>query len=352
MVEVKHFEKRLKKIFKNIEQDIVLLNSSNLFWLTGIEEGAVGLFTRKGENFIFTNSLYIEHIKNIVADLPLRVLDKYGREKIEFIQTVAGRKLILVAGKYDVSEYKFMEKYLNLKYDDRKITTLRMVKDEEELNFIKKAVEITDKVFADLLKEIKVGMTELEVAGLMYYLGLKYGAEGFSFYPIVASGAKSSVPHAQTSNDKIKEGILLLDFGFKYNGYCSDMTRTIFVKEIPDNFEKIYNTCLLAQNEAKKAIKAGVKANELDKIARNIIEEAGFKGKFIHSLGHGLGIDVHEEPSVSSLSNVKLLPNTVITIEPGIYIEGVGGIRIEDDCVVKENGFVCFNNSPTDIIVI
>jgi len=235
-----------------------------------------------------------------------------------------------------------------------RIEQLTMIKTAEEVSKIKKACEITDKVFDKLLETIKPGMKESEVSAEISYWHKKYGAEKDSFDPIVASGWRGALPHGMASQKVIEAGELVtLDFGCIYEGFCSDMTRTISVgKPKSDEMVKIYDVVLQSQLLAVNATKAGIKTRELDSIARKYINDNGYEGKFGHGLGHGLGIEVHEMPSVSQRMDLEIPANVVFTIEPGIYIEGLGGVRLEDDVFTKEGGCDVLNTSPKELIII
>ena len=196
-------------------------------------------------------------------------------------------------------------------------------------------------------------MTEKEVAAEIEYFMKKNKAEGTSFDTIVAFSENSALPHAQPTDRKLKDGdIVLMDYGCMYEGYCSDMTRTVFMGKANDELKKIYDTVLKAQITAEEKMKAGLKCCEIDKIARDIIENAGYKNCFNHSLGHGVGLEIHEFPNLSPKSESVLEKNNVVTVEPGIYEEGLGGVRIEDMVLVTENGIENLTNSPKGLIQI
>ncbi|WP_026475860.1 M24 family metallopeptidase [Alkaliphilus transvaalensis] len=231
------------------------------------------------------------------------------------------------------------------------ITKMRSVKTQEELSYIAKAAEITDEAFQHILKYIKPGMRELDVALELEFFMKKKGASGLSFESIVASGKRSSLPHGKASDKVIdKDDMITLDFGCIYNGYCSDMTRSFFMGKATDKQKEIYNTVLEAQETSLKAVKPGVKGIELDKIARDIITEKGYGQNFGHGLGHGVGIEVHELPHVNVRGTVPMEPGMVITIEPGVYIPDFGGVRIEDLVIVTEDGYQVLSKSTKELI--
>jgi len=228
---------------------------------------------------------------------------------------------------------------------------LRLYKDAEEIENIAKAAAIADDAFTHILSFIKPGIREVEVAVELEYFCKKHGAAEMSFDSIVASGVRSSLPHGVFSQKVINNGeFLTLDFGCVYNGYCSDMTRTVFVGKADEKQKKIYNTVLEAQQKALEQIKPGILGKEVDKIARDIITAAGYGENFGHGLGHGVGLAVHEEPRLSPLGERVLEANMVVTDEPGIYIAEYGGVRIEDLVLITEEGNRVLSKSPKHLI--
>ena len=241
----------------------------------------------------------------------------------------------------------------NLVETEHIIEKQRMIKDQEEISSLEKACEITDNCFQYILTYIKPGMTERQIADEIeeYY---KKRTEGLSFETIVASGENTSKPHAVPTDRKIQENdIITIDMGCKVNGYCSDMTRTFFVgNEISDKQKEIYDIVLEANKMAIKQVKAGMKCSDLDKVARDYIASKGYGDNFGHGLGHGIGLEIHEAPTVSPAGDIILEENMLITIEPGIYIDGFSGVRIEDDVIVKKDGCVVLNKSNKELIMI
>jgi Xaa-Pro aminopeptidase len=231
------------------------------------------------------------------------------------------------------------------------LTTMRRIKTPRELEYIRQAEAIGDQVFTDILDFIKPGMTELEVAARIEYLLKVKGAQGCSFPAIVASGVNSSMPHAVPSSKKIEVGdFLTMDFGCVYEGYCSDMTRTIVIGKASEKQKEVYQTVLKAQLAALDFLKAGVKGKEVDKVARDIIYSAGYEGCFGHGLGHSVGLHIHENPRLSMLEEDIIEAGMTETVEPGIYIKGFGGVRIEDLVVVTEDGYENFTFSNKNLI--
>lgn len=234
-----------------------------------------------------------------------------------------------------------------------KIEQLTMIKTPEEVEMIKTAIEITDKTFMKMLEIIKPGMKEKDVSAEISYWHKKYGADKDSFDPIVASGWRGALPHGIASDKVIEKGdMVTLDFGCIYNGFCSDLTRTISVGDPSSEMKRIYDIVLASQLKAIETAKENITTKELDNSARDHIKANGFGENFGHGLGHGLGIEVHEIPSVSQRMDMKIPAGTVVTIEPGIYVEGLGGVRIEDDILLTKEGCEVLNKSPKELIII
>lgn len=228
---------------------------------------------------------------------------------------------------------------------------LRIRKEPIEVENIRKAAAIADEAFRHMLDYIRPGLREDEAALELEYFMKKKGASGTSFESIVASGVRSSLPHGTATEKTIENGeFLTLDFGCVYNGYCSDMTRTVFIGKATDKHRKIYDIVLRAQLEALKAIKPGVTGRSVDSTAREIIKKEGYGEYFGHGLGHGVGLAIHEEPRLSLLGETILEPGMVVTDEPGIYIPDFGGVRIEDLVLVTENGAEVLSRSPKELI--
>ena len=228
---------------------------------------------------------------------------------------------------------------------------LRITKDASEVESIRKAADIADEAFKQLLGYIKPGLRETEVALELEYYMRKNGASATSFDSIVASGVRSSLPHGVASEKIIKTGeFLTLDFGCVYNGYCSDMTRTVFIGKAAEKHRRIYDLVLKAQVAALEGIKPGVTGKSVDRIARDIISAEGFGEYFGHGLGHGVGLAVHEDPRLSVLGENILEAGMIVTDEPGIYIPDFGGVRIEDLVLVTEKGAETLSKSPKELI--
>ncbi len=233
------------------------------------------------------------------------------------------------------------------------VELIASVKEAAEIQKIRRAARITEAVFAEVLKLIKPGVKELDLSAEITYLHKKKGADGDSFMPIVASGPRSALPHGIASERKIRSGDLVtLDLGCFYQGYASDLTRTVAVGRINARMKTIYNLVLQAQTVAIVQARPGMKGNELDEVARKIIRDGGHGEHFGHGLGHGLGLEIHAEPRVHFQFEEVLQAGQVVTIEPGIYIPRVGGVRIEDDILLREGPAQVLTQSPRELMVL
>lgn len=233
------------------------------------------------------------------------------------------------------------------------VEKLREVKTEDEINIIKEAINITEKAYDYILGFVKPGKTEIEVANELDFYMRNEGATGVSFDTIVASGVRSAMPHGVASDKVIEEGdMVTIDFGCYYKGYVSDMTRTFAVGDPGEQMKEIYEIVYQANKKVNEVAKAGMTGAELDAIARDYIAEKGYGPQFGHTLGHGIGLEVHEGPSLSFRNEDKLVVNNIVTNEPGIYVPGLGGVRIEDDLVIKEDGAEILMTTPKELIIL
>jgi Xaa-Pro aminopeptidase len=231
------------------------------------------------------------------------------------------------------------------------VEDIALVKDEEEVGHLQDAVRISDRVFCEVLPSIRPGTSELEVAAEIGFLHRRYGAEKDAFDPIVASGERGAFPHARATTKKIRNGELVtIDFGCTVGGYNSDITRTVAVGRVSGEARRIYGIVLDAQCASIEAARGDMPAKDLDAVARQRIKKGGLGRFFIHSLGHGLGLQVHERPRVSYMSKEQLRAGSVITVEPGVYIPGLGGVRIEDDVLLTSKGCEVLSSAPKELI--
>jgi Xaa-Pro aminopeptidase len=248
---------------------------------------------------------------------------------------------------------KMIDKGVRLVGTKRVIEDIRLVKDADEIRKLKKAIALADECFDHIISFVKPGMTERDVALEIYLYMYKNGAESLAFDTIVAAGPHAAFPHAEPGQAVLQKGQMLkMDYGARVDGYNSDITRTIFLGEPDDKQKEVYNTVLDAQLKAIEAIKPGVLGKDIDAIARDYIASKGYGENFGHGLGHSLGMATHDGPGLSSGSDIALESGMVMTVEPGIYIEGWGGVRIEDDVLVTETGCEILTKARKDIVVV
>ena len=321
-----------------------------------IAEGAA-IVTKKGCRY-FTDSRYIESAQNGIQGFEVLEINRensYIKRLNEAIVDFGVSKLGFEEVYLTVAEWKSYAD--NLKAElvpfNKEIYGFRAVKEAWELDRMRKAQEITDKAFKDVLPRIKVGMTELELQAELIYCLYKNGGQGLSFDPIVVSGPNTSLPHGVAGDRKIQEGdFVTMDFGVLYGGYCSDMTRTVAVGYATEEMQKVYNTVLQAQLAGIAATKAGVPGKDIDAAARKVIEEADYGPYFGHGYGHSLGLEVHEAPSPNSANSQPMPVGAVASAEPGIYLPGRFGVRIEDVTIFLEDGCEDITHSPKNLIIV
>jgi Xaa-Pro aminopeptidase len=350
----------LKKIMNELGADGILITDMiNVRYFTGFT-GTTGVAIALGDKrYFLTDFRYEEQAKKQVVPKGFEMIreDKDPEGKIGELIKVSGiKKLAIEDGSVTLAQYRgFTKNFGKLEYTgiEDKFLKARMIKTEEEIEIIKVATKIADEAFANIQGLIKEGISEERLATELEYEMKKLGAEGPSFETIVASNYRSAMPHGVASEKKLqKEGFVKFDFGCFYKGYVSDMTRTIYLGENPtDKHYEIYNIVKEAQQKALDSVKAGMTTRELDKIARDYITEKGYGDNFGHGLGHGIGLEIHEYPYLSyKAEELVLEENMIVTIEPGIYIEGFGGVRIEDDVVVKKDGCEILNKTTKEFI--
>lgn len=334
-------------------------NPNSRFYLTNFHSSAGTVLILKDKAFFLIDFRYVEKAKNSISALEV-LLSKNATEEIyEILKENDIKNLYIETNYTSVSEEKtFKEAFSGVLVSDSNkmdilLEKMRSVKTIEELSLIKKAQSYTDKTFSYILERIEAGRTEKEIMLDMEFYMRKLGSEGVSFDFIVVSGKNSSLPHGVPTDKKVEKGdFITMDFGAVSGGYRSDMTRTVAVGSVSDEQREVYETVLKAQEEAISAIKAGKVCFDIDKIARDIISEAGFGDCFGHGLGHSVGIEIHENPNFNMRCHEILLPGTVMTVEPGIYLENKFGVRIEDMVYVTEDSCENLTKSPKNLIII
>ena len=349
---------RLQEKMRSLEADAILVSSSlNCRYISEFNFSDGYLLIEKDYAFLITDSRYVEAAKNTVVGF--EILSPKGKRADAISELVSARGLhtVLIEDEsMSVAEHKRFSESLPCTLvggASSLISELRRVKTDEELWKIASAQKITDAAFEHILNFITPDVTEREVALELEFFMRREGADGLAFDTIAVSGSASSLPHGKPSDVKLRKGFLTMDFGAKLGGYCSDMTRTVCIGRADDEMKKVYNTVLSAQKYALENICEGMLCRDVDELARNIIRNAGYGDYFGHSLGHGVGLYIHESPSLSPLAadSSKVCKGNVITVEPGIYIEGRFGVRIEDMIAIANDGnIINFTKSPKELI--
>ena len=358
--------KRTENLLSLLEEKkldaMLVVNPSNRQYLSCFTGSAGILYISKERQMLLTDFRYIEQATEQCPDYTvvnhqskgiLPLIKGYMAE--EDVKTLAIESDSVTYAQYEQYKVAFGEDLIQ--GTQKMVESLRRVKDADEIAKLKKAEAIGDIAFTHIIDFIKEnyrkGVTENQIALELEVVMRHNGAQGTSFSSIVAAGAKSSLPHAVPEDVQLKEGdFLVMDYGCKYKGYCSDMTRTIVIGEPTEKHLDIYNTVLFANEEALKAIKPGKTGREIDAIARDIIKDKGYGEYFGHGLGHSVGLDIHEDPRLSHIDNSVLEEGMVVTVEPGIYIPDFGGVRIEDLVVLTKDGIENLTSSTKKLIII
>ncbi len=350
----------LRSSFDSLNVDAFLVTfTPHLRWASGFTgSNGVGFVTKKNAYFV-TDGRYEEQVKREVHGWTTDIARDYNL--YELINKKRwfrpGMRIGFDGNTVSLTQYQdWKKKFPKVFFRPRAEVMEKLIvsKDENEIACIKKAVEITDKVFADILPLLKPGIAEADIAAEITYRHRKYGASSDAFESIVASGANSALPHARATSKKIKKGdMVTLDFGCVYNGYHSDMTRTVAVGKPAYEMLKIYQVVLDAQKKAIETAHSRIKVFDLDAVARDHIKQKGYEKFFNHSLGHGIGLQIHEPPKISWTNKTAILQEgCVVTIEPGVYLPDVGGVRIEDDIVIRSSSCENLTQSPKELIVL
>ena len=334
---------------------MIINNLKNVYYLTGFWGSNGTVFISRDRQILVTDARYIIAAKQEVTGFEIFA----ERDELATISKIAkdmGLSRIGFEDEISVSYYHRMQgafEGLELVPQTQFVEALRMIKDETEIATIRKACSISDQAFHDALEFIKPGKTEIEIANFLDFRMRELGAAGLSFDTILASGINSSKPHAHPMHKPVELGeAITMDFGCLYEHYVSDMTRTIYLGHVSDEQAEIYNTVLKANQALIDQAKAGLGFRDFDKIPRDIIVEAGYGEYFTHGIGHGIGLDIHEEPYFSQTSTEVIKSGMVLTDEPGIYIEGKYGVRIEDDILITDTGCELLTLAPKELIVI
>jgi Xaa-Pro aminopeptidase len=341
---------RIDRLRARLEEPLLVTNPTNVHYLVGFESSNAALLVDDDRVELFTDFRYaeaaravadvwfVQTARGLLADLAQRLSGRIGFETTSV--TYAGYETLREGGLELVPRTGLVE-------------GLRAVKDAGELNAIRRACAITDRVYERLADEPFVGRTERDVAWTIEQLFHEEGADALAFELVVASGPNAAKPHHRAGDRVIERGeTVVVDAGCVVDSYASDYTRTFATGSLEDDLKEAYRVCAEAQQEGLEAVRAGVAGVDADAAARRVVEETKFTGAFGHGLGHGLGLEIHEAPRLSEQSSDTLVPGNVVTVEPGIYLPGKGGIRIEDDVVVTEDGLENLTNVRKDLVTV
>lgn len=355
-----HFDQIAQTLEPQNLDAMLLTQEANRFYASGFHSsGTDGLaIVTKAKNYYFTDSRYTEaaarHVQNARIDEA-----KPGRGYVTLINEALAEQRAKRVGFEDaymtVADYELYRKSLRCELVPaaKLLMELRTVKDAGEQEAMIAAQRIAERALENILKEIRPGVTEKEIAARLQYLMLHFGAENMSFDPIVVSGPNGSLPHGVPSEKTIQSGeFVTMDFGCIYRGYCSDMTRTVAVGSVTDEMRRVYETVLAAQKAGIAAAAAGVTGRAVDGAARRVIEDAGYGDYFGHSFGHGVGVEIHESPNASPRNETPLPAGAVISAEPGIYLPGKLGVRIEDVIILKDGGCTDITLAPKNLMIL
>jgi len=350
----------LKKIAAKLEVyglDAMLITSEpGEFYAIDFHGEGVALVTKQG-NYYFTDSRYIEACENHVTDCAISMPEgrSYKEEVAALAEELGIQKLGFEDNYLSVREYNGWVAAVKAEFvpANELLDELRTYKDEEEIERMIAAQRIAEQALEEILKFIKPGVTEKEIAARLEYEMLRLGAEKMSFDPIVASGPNGSMPHAIPSDKPVCEGeFITMDFGCKFGGYCSDMTRTVALGQPSEEMVKVYNTVLEAQLAGIALAKAGVVGSEVHNAAAKVIADAGYGEYFGHGYGHSLGVEIHEDPRFSPMWNKPIGAGAALSAEPGIYLPGKFGVRIEDVVILTEDGCRNITEAPKHLIIL
>lgn len=354
---IKDLQKLLRD--KGTGYSVLIISPENRKYFTGFESSDGFLIVSFDRAVFITDGRYIEAAEKQISNCEVQLLGKTYPQIAEILGEMNCKHLLVEATRMTVSTYNSLKgvlKNTSIATDstlDSLINMLRSVKADNEVESIIKAQRIAEDAFTHILKFIKPGVTEKEIALELDFYMLRNGGEGLSFETIAVSGKNSSMPHGVPSGKKVENGdFITMDFGTIINGYHSDMTRTVAVGFATDEMKNVYDTVLKAQQNCLDNIKAGVSCKNGDMFARSVINDSGYGKYFTHSTGHGVGAEIHEFPNLSPASDSILKTGNIVTVEPGIYIPGKFGVRIEDMALITENGCRNLTDSPKNLIIL
>lgn len=352
---------KLKGFIKNKDEALLITNEVNIGYFSGFFHSEGYLLVTSENSYLIVDFRYAEAAEKKSGGCKVVMYSKLSQDLLDILTKEGINSVTFEVDNITVSRFEFFNKFLTQHnidcFADQKlckhIADIRIIKDSSEIEKIQKAQNIAEKAYLEVLNYVKPGVTEKEISARLEYLMNIYGAECKSFDLITITGKKTSLPHGVPSDGIVKEGdFFTFDFGAVYEGYHSDTTRTVAVKYATDKMTEIYNIVLKAQLAALEKVKPGVKCSEVDKTARDIISEHGYGKFFGHATGHGVGLDIHEAPTVSPRGEITLKSGMVITDEPGIYLPNEFGVRIEDMLCVTDNGYKNFVSLPKELIIV
>ena len=351
--------KELQELLLEAPYDALVLTSEvNRRYATGFHSTAGAVYLSAKQAVFYTDFRYVEAARAAVTDYEVREIGvgrSYTAAINELIEQDDVRTVALEDETLTHAEYTRWATALHataMRLEDS-VVRLRVIKEDDEVGKIVAAQRIAEQAFEEVMNDIRVGVTEKEIAARLTYLMLHYGAENMSFDPIVVSGANSSKPHGVPTEKQIEAGdFVTMDFGCIVDGYCSDMTRTVAVGHVTEEMQRVYDIVLDAQLAGIACCKAGVSGREVDGAARRVIEAAGYGDAFGHGFGHGVGLEIHEAPTASSRAEALLPAGSILTGEPGIYLPGKFGVRTEDMLYVIEDGCINLTEAPKTLRIL
>ena len=352
-------KKELQQLLLEAPYDALVLTSEiSRRYAAGFHSTAGAVYLSARQAVFFTDFRYVEAARAAVTDFEVREIGggkSYTAAINELIEQDGVKKVALEDRTLTYAEYTAWASALHaaaVRLEDG-VERLRICKEDDEVEKIVAAQRIAEQAFAEVLNDIRAGATEKEIAARLTYLMLHYGAENMSFDPIVVSGANSSKPHGVPTEKQIAAGdFVTMDFGCIVDGYCSDMTRTVAVGHVTDEMQTVYDTVLNAQLAGIARCKAGVTGRDVDAAARQVIADAGYGEAFGHGFGHGVGLEIHEAPTTGPSGAAPLPAGSIVTAEPGIYLPGRFGVRIEDMLYVIEDGCIDLTEAPKGLLVL
>ena len=354
------FNKRINAVkdMLSSKQAALVTDEISIFYFTGFPHSEGYLMITPDNSYLLVDFRYIEAAQNTVKSSEVVIFSNPFETINNLISANNTEEILLEADKITVSAFRTMQKEIKaeLTGDDKLslfIKDLRIIKSADEIEKLKTAQNIAEKAYLEVLNMVKPGITERQIALELEYLMKKNGAEKIAFDLITVTGKKTSLPHGVPTDVEVRNGdFVTFDIGAVYEGYHSDMTRTVAVGEVSDKKRQIYDIVLKSHLAGLDAVRAGVSGFDVDKVCRDIIKDAGYGEFFGHGTGHGVGLEIHEEPRVSPKGETILKSGMIITVEPGIYLPDEFGVRIEDTVLVTDNGYETFAHIPKELIIL